>query len=81
MQTLLLLYMYMYDAAAGTYNNQYMVIDLKLFKPNVSLEPNALWVVEQIPGMVVSEDQTDILRLGTISGILLSMSSVDLFFS
>ncbi|XP_041362264.1 phospholipase B-like 1 isoform X2 [Gigantopelta aegis] len=49
---------------SGTYPNQYMVVDLKLFKPNVELEDNLLWVVEEIPDLVMAADQTQILRNG-----------------
>jgi len=34
----------------GTYNNQYMVLDLKLIQLQNSLPDNTLWVVEQLPG-------------------------------
>ena len=49
---------------SGTYNNQYMVIDLKLFTPGQLLQPGLLTVVEQIPGLVVYTDQTNTLELG-----------------
>nr|QOL01101.1 putative extracellular protein CSOL_028 [Pseudococcomyxa simplex] len=49
---------------SGTYNNQYMIVDLKLFGPGQELQPNLLWVVEQIPGLTVAEDQTEILSRG-----------------
>ncbi|ELU08391.1 hypothetical protein CAPTEDRAFT_181876 [Capitella teleta] len=49
---------------SGTYNNQYMMIDLKRVKLNQELLDGALWVVEQIPGLVKGDDQTDILRTG-----------------
>lgn len=49
----------------GTYMNQYMVIDLKRYQPRKHLEDNLLWVVEQIPGLVIAADQTAILRKGT----------------
>lgn len=49
---------------SGTYNNQYMIIDLKKFTPGFDLKDGALYVVEQIPGYVEYADQTDILRAG-----------------
>jgi len=49
---------------SGTYNNQYMVIDLKKVHLKEKLDNDALWVVEQIPGLVEGADQTDILRTG-----------------
>ena len=52
------------DNLSGTYNNQYMVIDLKQIALGQSIKDDALWVVEQIPGTVVSGDQTPILRTG-----------------
>lgn len=48
----------------GTYNNQYMVIDLNKIKLNKEVQDGALWVCEQIPGLVASGDQTNILRTG-----------------
>ena len=33
----------------GTYNNQYMVLDLKKVHLGMSIDDDALWVVEQIP--------------------------------
>ena len=50
--------------AVGTYNNQYMVIDLKRIRLSERISDGALWVVEQIPGLVEGGDQTDILRTG-----------------
>ncbi|PAA87049.1 hypothetical protein BOX15_Mlig008036g3 [Macrostomum lignano] len=49
---------------SGTYNNQYMVIDLRKIRPNASIDDGALTVVEQIPTLVVSSDQTGLLRTG-----------------
>eukprot|EP01135_Chromosphaera_perkinsii_P002466 Nk52_evm72s223 gene=Nk52_evmTU72s223 len=49
---------------SGTYNNQYMVLDLSKFEAGVQLKDDLLWVVEQIPGYVESADVTDILRNG-----------------
>jgi hypothetical protein len=49
---------------SGTYNNQYMVIDLKKFSPGKGLADGALWVAEQIPGRVEFADETEILRYG-----------------
>ena len=49
---------------AGTYNNQYMVVDLSKIHPNTGIDDGALWVAEQIPGLIVGEDQTSVLRAG-----------------
>ncbi|XP_001370772.3 phospholipase B-like 1 [Monodelphis domestica] len=49
---------------SGTYNNQYMVLDLKKVKLNESLGNETLFIVEQIPKLVEFSDQTDILRKG-----------------
>ncbi len=49
---------------SGTYNNQYMVIDSKLFKPGNALPPNTLFVVEQIPGLMAGADVTNELVRG-----------------
>ena len=49
----------------GTYNNQYMVVDLKKVTLNQELADGTLWVIEQIPGLVVGADQTaELLRSG-----------------
>lgn len=33
---------------SGTYNNQYMVVNLSLFQPGQELQPDLLWVIEQV---------------------------------
>lgn len=43
---------------SGTYNNQWMITDFKLFTPGSPLVPNTLWVGEQVPGYFESADQT-----------------------
>lgn len=55
---------YIKEYNSGTYNNQYMVLDLKLVNLTNEIRDNALWVVEQIPGLVEAGDQTAILREG-----------------
>ncbi|RLW00101.1 hypothetical protein DV515_00009009, partial [Chloebia gouldiae] len=47
---------------SGTYNNQYMVLDLKKVKLQRSLDDGALYIVEQIPTLVEYSDQTNVLR-------------------
>ncbi|KAL4002494.1 Phospholipase B family protein [Acanthocheilonema viteae] len=48
---------------SGTYNNQWSVLDYKLFKPNEKLPTNnLLWVLEQTPGLVISHDMTWFLK-------------------
>ena len=50
---------------SGTYNNQYMLLDYKLFKPGQPLpDDGLLFVVEQIPGLVAGQDFTNILERG-----------------
>lgn len=43
-----------------------MIIDLNQVKLNYSLGDDTLWVVEQIPGLVVGADETQILRTGEV---------------
>ncbi|EDV28552.1 expressed hypothetical protein [Trichoplax adhaerens] len=47
---------------SGTYNNQWMILDYKLFAPKRPLNPNTLWVLEQIPGKIESADVTNVLK-------------------
>lgn len=44
--------------ASGTYPNQYMIIDYKLFTPGQPLLPHTLTVVEEIPTLIESADLT-----------------------
>ncbi|XP_061458352.1 putative phospholipase B-like 2 [Rhineura floridana] len=47
---------------SGTYNNQWMIVDYKSFVPGkASLQEGVLTVLEQIPGMVISDDKTQLL--------------------
>ncbi|NXT19217.1 PLBLB protein, partial [Syrrhaptes paradoxus] len=47
---------------SGTYNNQWMVVDYNVFKPGgASPPPGLLTVLEQIPGLVVAADRTELL--------------------
>jgi hypothetical protein len=48
---------------SGTYNNQWVVLDTKLFDQGKSeLRPDLLWVVELIPGLTHAEDMTSTLQ-------------------
>ena len=49
-------------ANSGTYNNQWMVLDYKLFKAGQSLQPDTLWILEQVPGTVHMADMTVLLE-------------------
>jgi hypothetical protein len=49
---------------SGTYANQYMIVDFNLFTPGSPLVNNTLWVVEEMPGLVVGGDQTITLARG-----------------
>lgn len=46
---------------SGTYNNEWMVVDYKLFQKGKPLPPNVLWVLDQIPGNIAAADQTQVL--------------------
>nr|XP_050031713.2 putative phospholipase B-like 2 [Dermacentor andersoni] len=47
---------------SGTYNNQYVIVDYKLFKPGTAIGENTLWIVEQMPGVMRQKDVSDILQ-------------------
>ena len=49
---------------SGTYNNQYMVVNVGAFVPGGALPDNILTVVEQIPGLVVYGDASQDLERG-----------------
>uniref|UniRef100_A0AAV2LRY3 Phospholipase B-like n=1 Tax=Knipowitschia caucasica TaxID=637954 RepID=A0AAV2LRY3_KNICA len=49
---------------SGTYNSQYMVLDLGRVTLRHSIREGALTVVEQIPGKVMHSEQTQALRRG-----------------
>ncbi|XP_064889912.1 putative phospholipase B-like 2 [Columba livia] len=47
---------------SGTYNNQWMVVDYNAFTPGrASPPPGVLTVLEQIPGLVMAADRTELL--------------------
>jgi len=47
---------------SGTYDNQWMIVDLKLFTPGMSTLPaNLLWIAEVVPGVCMSADVTSTL--------------------
>ena len=43
---------------SGTYNNQWMLLDLKLFEPRKPLKPRTFWILEQLPDLIEYEDMT-----------------------
>ena len=47
---------------SGTYCNQYMLLDMKLFKPNQPLPKDTFWVLEQLPGSITAHDKTSVLN-------------------
>jgi hypothetical protein len=47
---------------SGSYPNQWMVLDLPMFKPNEKLVDGFFTVFEEVPGLVHYEDQTDFLN-------------------
>ena len=65
----------------GTYNDQYMIVDMKKVTLGRELADGTLWVVEQVPGLVVGDDQTEVLRFGLFLYLLnyLCVNSTKLF--
>jgi len=47
---------------SGTYNNQWMIVDFKLFTAGAPLQPGTLWIAEQLPVQLYSEDVTSVLQ-------------------
>jgi len=45
---------------SGTYNNQWLIVDYNKF--TAKSPTDVLWIVEQIPGLVVGADQTSVLK-------------------
>ena len=68
----------------GTYNNEWIVVDYNLFTPGSALPPNTLTIADQLPGMVVVGDYTEVLNYGyfpsynlAVSPLVRSISGVD----
>lgn len=50
---------------SGTYNNQFQILDLKKIDiDNTVISPGALTIIEQIPGLTVSDDMTEYFKKG-----------------
>ena len=47
---------------SGTYNNQWIITNLGLYEPGQPLLPGTLWILEQMPGVIVAGDQTGVLE-------------------
>jgi hypothetical protein len=43
---------------SGTYNNQWMILDMNRFTPGETLEPNTFLILEQLPGKVAVADKS-----------------------
>ncbi|XP_077996109.1 putative phospholipase B-like 2 [Glandiceps talaboti] len=50
---------------SGTYNNQWMVVDYNKFEPKKAPKSGLLVILEQLPGLIVVEDKTELLRQQT----------------
>ena len=53
--------------ASGTYNNQWLVLDVTRaawrLAHGMALQADTFWVLEEVPGLVHAEDQSDHVRL------------------
>ncbi|CAN8017033.1 unnamed protein product [Ixodes persulcatus] len=47
---------------SGTYNNQWMVLDYKLFTPGSAIGKNTLWILEQMPNITRTKDVSKYLQ-------------------
>ncbi|CAN7988693.1 unnamed protein product, partial [Ixodes pacificus] len=47
---------------SGTYNNQWMVLDYKLFTPGSAIGKNTLWILEQMPNITKAKDVSEYLQ-------------------
>ncbi|XP_040069470.1 putative phospholipase B-like 2 isoform X1 [Ixodes scapularis] len=47
---------------SGTYNNQWMVLDYKLFAPGSAIGKNTLWILEQMPNITKAKDVSAYLQ-------------------
>jgi len=48
---------------SGTYNNQWGVVNYALYSKGLQqLQPGTLWILEQIPGLIISQDMTPTLQ-------------------
>lgn len=57
---------------------QWMVIDTKLFVPGKPIQPNTLWIIEQIPGFTQRYADRNALRVGFCSLCLANNSTSEL---
>eukprot|EP01100_Stratorugosa_tubuloviscum_P012713 TRINITY_DN612_c0_g1_i1.p1 TRINITY_DN612_c0_g1~~TRINITY_DN612_c0_g1_i1.p1 ORF type:complete len:552 (-),score=253.66 TRINITY_DN612_c0_g1_i1:204-1859(-) len=53
---------------SGSYNNQWMILNMKLWQKGQPIPDNFLWIIEQIPGYTRSADVSSILRANNYWG-------------
>jgi hypothetical protein len=55
---------------SGTFNSEYVILDTKKFVAGEPLPADTLWMVEQLPGLIVGRDVTELLTNKTyVEGI------------
>ena len=47
---------------SGTYNNQWMVVDMAAERPATGAWRDVLWIAEQAPGLVLAQDVSEVLQ-------------------